>query len=86
MSTTSAPESFGWERINDALVPIMTDNLPAPLALIELSVCECKSHCKTNRCRCHKNSFLCTDMFKYTNCENNDDGDEDSDLEPDDED
>ena len=30
------------------------DDLPAPLALIELSVCACKSDCSTNRCKCRK--------------------------------
>ena len=33
------PEDFGWEKIDDELVPIKTDCLPAPMALIELSVC-----------------------------------------------
>ena len=33
------PESYGCELNNRSLDPIMTDNLPAPIALIELSVC-----------------------------------------------
>ena len=64
------PCSFGWEMINESLKPIMTDNLPAPLAMIELSVCGCKSNCISNRCLCHKNNFPCTDMCKCKDCDN----------------
>ena len=38
----------------DSLDPIMTDNLPAPMALIELSMCSCKGGCKSRRCKCLK--------------------------------
>ena len=47
-------------------------NLPAPLAVIELSVCGYRTGCKTNCCKCRKNGFTCTDMCKYAQCENND--------------
>ena len=32
------PESYGWELNSDSLDPTMTNNLPAPFALIELSM------------------------------------------------
>ena len=82
--------NYGWEDDNDStLVPIMTNNLPAPLALIELSVCSCQSNCTTKRCKCKKNKFLCTDMCKCRDCHNDDantgdDDDEDVDLSDDD--
>ena len=75
------PEDFGWEKIDGELVPIMTDCLPAPMSLIELSVvCSCKLNCKTNRWKCHKTNLNYTDMCKCTNCDNsgtleNDDSD-----------
>ena len=62
--------NYGWENNNGVLVPIMTDNLPAPLALIELSVCGCQSDCCTDRCKCRKNKLVCTDMCKCNGCEN----------------
>ena len=37
-------ESYGWETMNDRIVPIMTEELPAPIALIELSVCSSKKN------------------------------------------
>ena len=42
----------------------MTDNLPAPLALIELSVYGCNGDCSTQRRKCFKNNLVCTDMCK----------------------
>ena len=69
--------NYGWEDINSSFTPILTDNLPAPLALIELSVCSCKSDCATNRCKCHKNDFICTDMCKCTQCKNIDGAEDD---------
>ena len=73
------PENYGWELNGDSLDPIMTDNLPAPIALIELSMCSCKTGCKTGRCRCLKHDLVCTDMCKCKNCEN--DGSDNSDDE-----
>ena len=80
------PEDFGWEKIDGELVPVMTDCLPTPMALIELSVCGCKSNCKTNRCKCKKNHLTCTDMCKCINCDNSGTQEnDDSDIEIDDE-
>ena len=64
------PEKYGWERRGNALMPIMTDNLPAPMAMIELSVCGCKSNCQNKRCKCRKNCLPCTDMCKCIDCAN----------------
>ena len=73
-------ENYGWENIDERLCPIMTDNLPAPLALLEMSSCNCKSGCSSKRCKCRKNGFTCTDMCKCVSCKNNDE-DEDEDDE-----
>ena len=51
-------------------MPILTYELPAPLAFIELSICSCKTKCATNRCKCRKNALQCTDMCKCVDCEN----------------
>ena len=44
-----SPLNYGWESSGEAYLPILTDKLPAPLALIELSGCSCKTRCATNR-------------------------------------
>lgn len=67
-----SPLDFGWERSDDAYKPIMTDKLPAPVALIELSVCSCTTKCVNNRCKCRKNKLQCTDMCKCIDCDNDD--------------
>ena len=54
------------------ITAILTVNLPAPVALIKLSACGCKTGCKTNHCKCMKNGFTCTDMCKCAQYENND--------------
>ena len=78
------PLNYGWENLDNILVPIMTDDLPAPLALIELSVCKCKGSCVNRRCKCVKHNLVCTDMCKCKSCENDGNGydqsDEDSDI------
>ena len=80
------PEHFGWQKIDGELVPIMIGCLLAPMAFIELSVCGCKSNCKTNRYKFKKNNLTCTDMCKCTNCYNSGaQENDDSDIEIDDE-
>ena len=73
------PENYGWELNGDSLDSIMTDNLPATNALIELSMRSCKTGCKTRRCKCLKHDLVCTDICKCKNCEN--DGSTNSDEE-----
>ena len=64
-------QHYGLELNGCSLDAILTDNLPPPLALIELSVCGCKSDCSTRRCKCLKNNLVCTDMCKcLENCSN----------------
>ena len=61
------PEEYGWIwsdycQVYDA---VMTKLPPAPETIIELTVCSCKTSCKTNRCQCKKNGDLnCTEMYK----------------------
>jgi hypothetical protein len=83
MQTLPSPTGYGWQTEADSLAAIMTDNLPAPLALIELSVCGCKSSCSSNRCKCFKNNLVCTDMCKCNSCENDGNADNYEDDESD---
>ena len=43
--------NYGWEIVENN---ITKDNLPVPLALIELSACGYKTGCKATRCKCRK--------------------------------
>ena len=60
------------ENCKEQYYPNIADNLLAPIALIELSVCGCKTGYKTNHCKCRKSGFTCTNMYKCAQTENND--------------
>ena len=77
----SNPENYGWELNGDSLDPIMTDNLPVRIALIKLSMCSCKTGCKTRRCKCLQHDLVCTDMSKCKNCENDGSNNPDDEFE-----
>ena len=47
----------GREIVENNITPIVTDNSPTPLALIELSACGCKAGCKTHHCKGSKKDF-----------------------------
>ena len=77
MQERLSPLIYGWENYGDTYKAIMEDELPAPIALIELSVCTCKTKCvgvekMWKRCKCRKNKLQCTDMCKCINCANDD--------------
>ena len=74
------PRGFGWELDNGNLVPIMTDDLPAPTGLIELSTCTCKTGCSSGRCTCKKNNLLCTEICKSSDAFENSDCNEKEDI------
>ena len=58
----------GWD---ENLVPIMTDELPAPDFSLELTVCRCKkSNCANNQCSCRRHKLVCTEACHCSNCEN----------------
>ena len=47
------PCNFGWKLSEDtenSYEPIMTDQKPAPVSVVELGFCRCKHGCDTKRC------------------------------------
>ena len=72
-----SPERCGWDLNGTSLDPIMTDNLPAPLALTELSIYNCKGGCSTRRCKCFKNSLACTQCSACNNSDTFEEDDQD---------
>ena len=49
---------------------VMTKLVPAPESILHLTVCNCKTKCVTNRCKCRKNGLNCCEMCGFENCEN----------------
>ncbi len=58
---------------NKKLLPIATDQQPAPNHLLQLVRCGCKTDCASKRCTCKKHGLECTVMCgecKDTSCLN----------------
>jgi len=56
------------------LKPTTTDVLPAPMAVIEMVRCQCKTDCSSQRCSCRGKNLTCTDLCMCsTSCENDED-------------
>jgi hypothetical protein len=82
-----SPQGYGWEFEDKEWHPIMSTQLPAPEAVIQLVKCACaKSRCSTGQCRCRKAGLDCTDLCSCSDsedeCENTErytlmDGDDD---------
>jgi hypothetical protein len=57
------PKDFGWKEDVGHLIPVMTNQLPAPEAVLQLIRCNCtKSFCATLKCKCKSNNLPCTDL------------------------
>ena len=70
--TFENPSRHGWtwnEEIG-LYEPIMTDLSPAPESIVELSMCKCTTGCLTQRCKCKKNGFVCSELCHCTSCKN----------------
>ena len=67
-----SPGKYGWEfMVGKWFVSAYNYcNLPALLALVEMSSCECKKECLSNKCKHFKNNLVCTDLCKYILCGN----------------
>ena len=46
-----SPAEFGWkfDDASETYIPVMTNELPTPESVIELSMCGCKTGCQTER-------------------------------------
>ena len=59
------------EKIDDEYEPFMTDKLPAPQSVIELSMYSCKkTNCDSLRCNCKKKGLVCANICQCLNCSN----------------
>ena len=57
-----SPADSGWVLLEGKLSAHMTENLPASIATIEMSVCKCdQSKCVRGNCSCYRNRIKCSD-------------------------
>ena len=60
-----SPDIYGWLKKNNIFEEVMTTSPPAPDALVNLVVCNCKrSMCSNLQCNCKKAKLQCTDICK----------------------
>ena len=67
------PTQWGWKEKYGQLLPIPTDQPPAPDYLTEVIRCNCKSGCNTLRCNCKKHGMDCSSIcgdYKGISCIN----------------
>ena len=62
--TLPFPETMGWSRLNDKLVPKLMTLAPVPERCDEMVNCGCKSGCKTMKCSCRNVGLPCTGTCK----------------------
>ncbi|KAF7998468.1 hypothetical protein HCN44_010405 [Aphidius gifuensis] len=55
---------WGWKRYQMTLIPIMTDEPPAPEQLCEMISCGCTMKCQTTKCKCKKTGLPCSTRCK----------------------
>ena len=73
----------GWKIVSNKYIPIMTTELPAPKAVLELVKCGCNKGCTSMQCSCKKNDLPCTPLCKcyYDECINRENSTESDDEE-----
>jgi hypothetical protein len=67
------PQEWGWKEEHNTLVPVLTDNNPAPQKLLNIIRCKCKSLsalCSSALCSCRINGLKC--VTACTNCHGED--------------
>ena len=61
MKSTLDPKDWGWRLEGASLVPVMTDQEPAPDELLNVIRCNCqatsKNLCSGSQCFCRSNGF-----------------------------
>lgn len=60
------PTDWGWKKQGDQLIPIMTDQQPAPDNLLKVIKCSCTTDCSGRNCSCRKHFLKCS--LACTNC------------------
>ena len=71
MQELPSPLSSGWESYSDTCKTTMTDELPAPIALIKFSICAFQTKYVNSRCK-HIQKLQRTEIWKFINCDNDD--------------
>ena len=61
---------LGWNDKNGVYDPMKTELSPQPASVAELSMCKCTTGSLTQRCKCKKNGFVCSELHHCKSCTN----------------
>ena len=82
---TPSPEGKGWKLEtcdNKKVLRIdWMDGQPAPKSVLDLIACNCSKVCKEGKCECITYGMKCTDMCKLSDCDNQSNAENESDVE-----
>ncbi|KAG5879715.1 hypothetical protein JTB14_000393 [Gonioctena quinquepunctata] len=75
------PQECGWKHVGDTLVPITTEDPPAPEILLKIIFCRCTKDCGSGKSGCRKAMLNCSTACLHCQgkCLNNVPVDEDDD-------
>lgn len=82
------PQEWGWKHVGDTLVPITTEDPPAPEVLLKTIFCRCTKDCGSGKCGCRKAMLNCSAACLHCQgkCLNGvpvyDEDDDEDDVEP----
>ena len=70
--TLGGPSQHGWiwNDENGVYDPVMTELNHVPESIDEVSICKCTIGCLTQRCKCKRNGFVCSELCHCKSCEN----------------
>lgn len=60
------PKMWGWERKKSNLVPVLTNEPPAPQKIVDLTFCKRTKDCSSARCTCKKMSINIVPRYAIT--------------------
>ncbi|CAH1104446.1 unnamed protein product [Psylliodes chrysocephalus] len=77
------PQEWRWKHVGDTRVPIITEDLSAPVILLKTIFCRYTMYCGSGKCGCHKAMLNCSAacLYRQGKCLNDVPVDEDDDEE-----
>lgn len=61
MQDLESLRGYGWTKDKEFLVPLPITKAPAPVSLLKLMMCKCKTSACRQNCSCGKTGLACTE-------------------------
>ena len=63
-NTSLNPLDYGWQIVNEVLLPVKMTLPPAPEKLLQIVRCGCKTGCDSKKCSCRRHGLDCSSACK----------------------